>query len=310
MRTEGPKSTSSTWFEEGILEESLTIRMRLKKMVVEKQSEFQHIQVIETAPFGKTLVLDGKTQSTAFDERIYHETLVHPAMLLCDAKSVYIGGGGELATARECLRHPGVEKVVMCDLDGDVVDVCKEYLPEWNGGSTEDPRFELHIGDARAFLVDSPAAYDLVVLDIADPIEAGPAVHLYTKDFYDIVKQKLNPGGVVVTQSGPAGVFNFDECFTAIHKTLEASFGEGKVAAYSTSIPSFGSEWGFNVAVRDGPLRFPSDIDAALSTIKGGPLAHYDAQTHRRMFALPKILRNGLRHEARIITAANPVFMF
>ena len=83
-------------------------------------------------------------------------------------------------------------------------------------------------------------------MDIADPIEAGPAVHLYTQEFYELVAKKLNPGGVLVTQSGPAGLINHTECFGAIHQTLKMAFP--CVVPYSVTIPSFGSDWGFNVA--------------------------------------------------------------
>ena len=94
----------------------------------------------------------------------------------------------------------------MVDLDGDVVDVCKEQLPSWNAGSTEDPRLEVIIGDARAYLLGPDSGlFDVVVLDISDPIEAGPAVHLYTREFYELVARKLTPGGILATQSGPAG---------------------------------------------------------------------------------------------------------
>ena len=108
--------------------------------------------------------------------------MVHPALLLHEApKRIYIGGGGELATARECLKHATVEEVVMVDLDGDVVDVCKKHLPEWNDGSTEDPRLTVHIGDARSYLVEGSDTFDVVVLDISDPIEAGPPSILYKR---------------------------------------------------------------------------------------------------------------------------------
>ena len=312
--------TSHFWFDEEIAEESLTMRMRLEKITHDEQSDFQRVQIIETLPFGKTLVLDGKTQSTEFDEAMYHETLVHPALLWHGSpKRVYIGGGGELATARECLRHASVEEVVMVDVDGMVVDMCKRHLPTWNANSTEDPRFTLKIGDARSYLLsEDSGSFDVVVLDISDPIEAGPAVHLYTKDFYDLVAQKLNPGGVVVTQSGPAGVANFAECFTAIHKTLRASFKH--VAPFSTSIPSFGSDWGFNLAYdQDHPLyaglRDPSYVETLDDQIQqklkdGTTLKHYDAETHSALFSLAKILRQGIQNEDRVITEENPVFMY
>ena len=339
MAEEKPKMTSGFWFDEEILEDSLTIRMRLEKITHDEESEYQRVQIIETTPFGKTLVLDGKTQSALADEFIYHETLVHPALLWHgNPKRVYIGGGGELATARECLRHKSVEEVVMVDLDAKVVEMCKEYMPEWNAGSTNDPRLNLKIGDARAFLLaEDSGTFDVIVLDISDPIEAGPAVHLYTREFYDLVAQKLNPGGVVVTQSGPAGLFNYDECFTAIHKPLKASFNH--VAPFSTSIPSFGSDWGFNLAynhdlsavpaaqnkITFADLKDPAYIASLDAMIRdklssgsssdvptegGGPLKHYDSETHSLLFSLPKKIRNGITAESRVITVDNPVFMY
>ena len=149
-----PTMTSSFWFDEEVTPD-LSMRMRLKTLTFDEQSDFQRVQVIETAEFGKTLVLDGKTQSAKVDEYVYHECLVHPAMLLHgNPKRVYIGGGGELATARECLKHRSVEKVVMVDLDKVVVDICREKLPEWNGGSTDDPR----CARARASLSSSSSS--------------------------------------------------------------------------------------------------------------------------------------------------------
>jgi spermidine synthase len=101
------------------------------------------------------LVLHSRSQSSALDEHIYHETLVHPAMMAHGApKTVFIGGGGEGATAREVLRWKSVEKVVMVDLDEVACKMCQEHLTEWNAGVYDDPRFEIHYKDAYAFLND------------------------------------------------------------------------------------------------------------------------------------------------------------
>ncbi|CAE7941831.1 speE, partial [Symbiodinium sp. KB8] len=154
-------------------------------------------------------------------------------------KSVYIGGGGELATARETLRWKTVEKVVMVDIDEIVVNVCKEQLPEWNDGCVEDPRLEVHYDDAKGFLERYEGKFDVIIMDIADPIE----------EFYDFAISKLNPGGVFVTQSGPGSFLVVDECGTVIHQTLKGAFQH--VAHYAADVPSFGSNWGFNVAYND-----------------------------------------------------------
>ena len=112
-----PEMTSGFWFIEGITP-TLNIQFQLKSITFDSQSEFQRVQVVETADFGKTLVLDCKTQSAKNDEACYHESLVHPSMLLHpNPRHVYIGGGGEFATAREVLRHKSVEKCVMVDID-------------------------------------------------------------------------------------------------------------------------------------------------------------------------------------------------
>lgn len=177
---EAPVMTSAFWFEEFVLP-SLSMKMMMQNISFDQQSTFQRVQVVETQPFGKTLVLDGKTQSAARDEHVYHECLVHPAMLAHpNPKNVYIGGGGEFATAREVLRHKSVELCVMVDIDQVCCEICVEQLPEWSDGCTKDPRLEVHYEDAKAFLEKDDRLYDVIIMDIADPIEAGPGIALYT----------------------------------------------------------------------------------------------------------------------------------
>lgn len=118
----------------------LTLDMSLSAIHHTTISEYQEVQVIDTY-FGRTLVTDGKTQSAEHDEFVYHESLVHPALFWCGIlgndsggknggcsapKTVFIGGGGELATAREVLKHNTIERVVMVDIDPVVIEVCKK----------------------------------------------------------------------------------------------------------------------------------------------------------------------------------------
>ena len=102
--------------------------------------------------YGKQLFLDCMPQSSEADEFIYHEALVHPAMLAHpNPKRILIAGGGEGGTAREVLRHRTVEQLVMVDLDPKLVELSKAHLPYWDGVQ-EDPRFELVQGDAIAWM--------------------------------------------------------------------------------------------------------------------------------------------------------------
>lgn len=274
------------------------------------------MQIIETAAFGRTLVMDDKTQSTEKDEKAYHESLVHPAMMAHGSpKSVFVGGGGEFATTREILRHKSVEKCVMVDIDQVACEMCLEHLPEWADGCFEDPRLEVHYEDALAWLRNYGGKFDVIVMDICDPIEAGPGIALYFQEFYKMcVAEKLNPGGVLVTQSGCCSILNADECFSTINNTLKSAFKH--VYPFHAPVPSFGCDWGFNLAFDecanpDVAGRDPAEIDAQLAEMIGDDkgMQFLDGIAYRGQMHLPKQVRTILAKEARVMTEATPVFM-
>ena len=254
---------SGKWHFE-VVSLDLSMLYRLRDVVFTGQTAYQKVDILQSELFGRCLVLDGKTQSTEFDEHIYHECLVHPAMLSHpDPKSVFIGGGGEGTTLREVLAHRSVQKVTMLDLDKEVVDVCRRFLPQHHQGSFEDPRVNLLHEDARGYLAEINDTYDVMVLDLVDPLEGGPAYLLYTHEFYETASQRLNPGGILVTQSGPAGLINYTECFTPIVRTLSGIFHE--VRPYTVYVPSFITPWGFTMAF-SGPATSLPHIDAFKDT--------------------------------------------
>ncbi|GBG26905.1 Spermidine synthase [Hondaea fermentalgiana] len=310
------------WFKEGLTED-FRVELALQNISFDARSTFQRVQVIETTQFGRTLVMDGQTQSAEADEHIYHESLVHPAMLLHKSpKKVFIGGGGEFATAREVLRHSSVERCVMIDIDEVACDICRKQLPEWNGGAYEDPRFHVKYKDALRWLEDTEETFDVIIMDICDPIEAGPGYKLYTNEFYEYVqKHRLNEGGILVTQSGPGAVYNAQkECFTVIHSTLRSAFDV--VVPYAVDVPSFGCNWGFNLAFKSSDPEadkrdvlnrdveeFNNEIE---KRIKGGMdgMRFLDGLAWRGISGLPKEIRQQCEEEDRVMTIDNPVFMF
>ena len=300
---------SGKWHFE-VVSLDLSMLYRIRDVLYTGQTAYQKVDILQSEEFGRCLVLDGKTQSTEFDEHIYHECLVHPALLSHpDPKSVFIGGGGEGTTLREVLAHRSVEKVTMLDLDKEVVDLCRRFLPQHHQGSFDDPRVELLHQDARGYLAETSDTFDVIVLDLVDPMEGGPAYLLYTREFYRLAAKRLNPGGMLVTQSGPAGLINYTECFTPIAHTLGDLFPQ--VRPYTVYVPSFITPWGFVMAVSDPSTTLPT-VDAfhevsrsRLST----ELRYLDGITCHSLFTLPRYLREGIAFETRTVSDNSPVFM-
>lgn len=301
--------SDGNWHYEHITPDLLQAE-RVDRVVYSARTQFQSMVIQDTACFGRSLVLDDKTQSTELDEFVYHESLVQPAMLAHAApKSVFVAGGGEGATIREVFAHDGVERVVMADIDREVVDACRKYLPGFHRGAFDDPRLELLHVDALAYLQDTSEPFDVAIIDVPDPLEGGPAHVLYTREFYELLRVRLGPGGLFVAQSGPTGPAFYEQCFSAVASTIGSVFDS--VSAYEAFVPSFGSTWGFvvgslghNPAVMEAP-----EVDRLIAERISGPLRHYDGTTHEGMFALPKYLRKAMTDETRVITKANPLFV-
>lgn len=302
--------SSTTWHLEYITP-ALVQAAELRRIVHSGRTRYQQVSVLETVPFGRSLVLDGKTQSSEADEFVYHEGLVQPAMMAHPGpQRVFIAGGGEGATAREMLRHTSVTQVVMVDLDQEVVELCRQHLPNHHRGAFDDPRLQLHHADALAFLEGTQETFDVVVIDASDPLEGGPAYLLYTQEFYRLVRSRLSPGGLMVTQAGPAGPINHTELFTAIRRTMASVFPQ--CFPYRVYVPSFGTTWGFIIGgqeqtpdVADLP---PEEIERRLAARLSSPLRYYDGITHRGLFALPKYLREAFADEERLITVDAPLY--
>lgn len=282
----------------------------LKKVLYSGQSRLQYIEIIHTGSYGKCLVLDGRMQSSETDEFIYHEALVHPAMLTHpEPKDIFIIGGGEGATLREVLRHKSVKRSLMVDIDEEVVEKSKELLPEWHQGSFDDQRVELRFLDARQYLEETEEGFDVIIIDIPEPIEEGPAYLLYTKEFYEIVKRRLKDDGVISLQAGSAAINNLLS-FTAVSRTLREVLPV--VAPYSASVPSYAFPWGFILASkRFDPREITAeDVDRRIAERISGELRYYDGITHQGQFMLPKYLRYELDRQERIIEDNLPLFAF
>ncbi len=257
------------------------------------KTPFQSVGVIRTPVFGKMLILDGDTQSSQNDEKIYHESLVHPAMAgASDRSDVLILGGGEGATLRDVLRHPDVKRCTMVDIDGVVVDLSKKYLPEWADGAFEDPRARVIIGDALAFLKEDTDRYGVIISDLTEPLEDSPSNILFNDAVFRDIKARLAEGGVYVLQASTAGFHNMS-LHAKMARTLRAYYKH--VVSFYTHVPAFDNDWAF-IACSDRidlATLETATVDAYCSRLKGENY-FYDGVTHRRIFSLPLYLRREL----------------
>lgn len=219
---------------------------RSKGVVCSVQTAFQNVLIADTVSYGRALFLDGVLQSSEHDESLYHELLVQPAMLSHPhPRDVLIIGGGEGATLREVLAHRSVKRAVMVDIDETCVELCREHLGPWHQGATQDPRAHLVFTDGRAFVEQDLDFYDVVIIDVVDMLENGPAQRIYTQEFYQHLRKRLRPGGVVVVQGMEFSHVDHVQ-HAALVRTLRTAFSE--VHSYQSHIPSFVAPWGFVLA--------------------------------------------------------------
>jgi len=263
----------------------------IKRVLVDYQSPFQRIQIIEVDSLGKCLIIDGKIQSTEKDEFIYHEALVHPPLLLHPhPRKILVMGVGEGATIRELLKYDSL-KITGVDIDAEMIDFSRKYLEEWHHGAFNHPGVQIVLQDGWDFIQQTEEIFDVIIMDLPEPYPDTPAYRLYTPEFYRLAFDRMSPAGILVTQ-GETTRLGQEEHHFWIKNNLKSVFKH--VYPYQTYIPSYDSSWGFFLAVKNhlNPLLTAESIDRLIKERIKGPLRFYDGQTHLSMFYLPRHLRD------------------
>ena len=281
-------TAGARWFDERLHEEwteqGYTQRFRVDRVVFEQKTEFQELVIFETPAFGRVLALDGVIQTTEGDEFIYHEMLAHvPIIAHGRARRVLIIGGGDGGALREVLRHQGIERAVMVEIDRTVVDLCREHMPGLSDGAFDDPRAELIITDGLEYVAETNERFDVIIVDSTDPI--GPGEVLFTSEFYADCKRCLTDGGVLVTQNG-VPIFQPDEV-TTTHRRLSPIFAD--VGFYVTVVPTYvGGMMTLAWATDDASLRSQSvEVLSERFTAAGLTPRYYTPGVHVGAFQLP-----------------------
>lgn len=271
------------WFTEKQTPQ-LGITCKVRNTLHRERSAFQDIAVLDTEQFGRLLALDGIIQTSEADEFVYHEMIVHVAMCTHPSpRRVMVVGGGDGGTVREVLKHPQVERVELVEIDERVVEVCRELLPGLSS-SLNDPRVRVVIADGIRYMKEAGGEFEVVIVDSTDPI--GPAVGLFSPEFYASVYHRLSPEGIMVAQT-ESPFFNRDlirEVFSAVRGIFPLA------RLYLASIPTYPSGlWSFTLGSKAfDPLEVSPERSAALST------RYYSPEVHRAAFALPGFVRELL----------------
>jgi spermidine synthase len=240
-----------TWFTEKQTEH-FGITARVTKTLHSEQTDFQQLDVVETAEFGNMLLLDGMVMTTEKDEFVYHEMMAHvPLAAHPEPKHVLVVGGGDGGVIREVLKHPSVEAATLVEIDGQVVKYSKKYLPSI-AGALDDPRVDVQVADGFMHIAESEAAYDVIMVDSTEPV--GPAVKLFEKGFYEGIHRALKEDGIFVAQTDNPW-FHADLLRT-VYNDVKEIFTHTDV--YTANIPTYPSGlWTFTIGSKQyRPRRF------------------------------------------------------
>jgi spermidine synthase len=265
--------------------------VRFSRKLFDEVSDFQRIQIFETEPMGRVLILNGCFMVTEHDAFVYHEMLVHPAMrVLSNPLNILVIGGGDGGAVTELVKYSSVESVTLCEIDPMVVESCRNFFPKVSAG-LNDPRVKVIIADGASFVRDSGEQFDLILVDSTDPV--GPGKALFEIPFYEAIKCCLKGDRAAVFQT--EGPFFMPGVFRSAVKDLEKVFGPGAAYPYFATIPCYpGGLWSFTFCsdrfnpteqarVRSGPP--PS-----------GQLSYYTPEIHEAAFAMPVFVKNILEN--------------
>ncbi len=276
---------NESWFTEIFQDQGTAFSLQINRKLHEEQTEFQKLEIYDTATFGNLMVLDGCVMLTARDNFLYHEMMTHPALFTHkNPKNVVIIGGGDCGTLREVLRHPGVEEAWQVEIDERVTRNSEKYFPDLCE-SNEDPRANFFFGDGIQWIRDrAPNSVDLIIVDSTDPV--GPAEGLFATDFYRDCLLALRDGGIVVQQS-ESPLLHADTIIKTIHQDMKkAGFDHVHTLPFPQPVYPTGW-WSCTLGGKDKPLRYFREADAADRPFV---TRYYNEAIHKAALAQPQFM--------------------
>lgn len=269
------------WLKEGQIENA-AMTYKIKETLVRKKTEYQDLAIVDTYSFGRMLLLDGIVQTTIKDEYVYHEMIAHiPLFTHPNPKKVLVVGGGDGGAIREVLKHPSVEKAVLCEIDKEVINECKRFLPEISC-ALDDARCEIFVGDGIKYVHEHKNEFDVIIVDSTDPF--GAAEGLFGGSFYKEIYDCLTEDGIFIAQTETP--FYLPEVVRRVYNDANAVFPITKL--FMAGIPTYPSGfWSFTVGSKKHD---PETAD--LSNSIDIDTKYYTKKLHKACFVLPKFVEN------------------
>ncbi len=276
------------WFNEKHTDD-VQFSIKVKCQLAYFESEFQRIDVFDSYEFGRILALDGFLMVTEKDEFIYHDMITHvPMAVNPDIKNVLVIGAGDGGVIRELTKYGSIETIEMVEIDKQVVEVCKQYLPQ-TACKLDDSRVKIYYTDGLKYIRTKVDEYDLIIVDSTDPF--GPGEALFTKEFYGNCYKALKKDGILVNQHESPFYPNDSLAMQKAHRQIRSQFPISQV--YQAHIPTYPSgHWLFGFASKKyDAIR---DLKADYWNSLGLVTKYYNTDLHTGTFMLPNYVKELL----------------
>lgn len=272
------------WLKEMQLENT-AMTYKIKETLVRKKTKYQDLAIVDTVDFGRMLVLDGIVQTTIRDEFVYHEMITHiPLFSHPEPKKVLVIGGGDGGVIREILKHPSVEKAILCEIDEDVIIECKKYLPEISCG-LNDPKCEVFVGDGIKYVKEHKNEFDVIIVDSTDPFSIAEG--LFGGNFYKDIYEALTEDGMFIAQTETP--FFLPDVVKKVVDDAKKIYPITKL--FMAGIPTYpGGYWSFTI----GSKKYdPSQADTSKVKLEG--CRYYTPELHKACFVLPQYIKDLIK---------------
>ena len=273
------------WYTE-MHSDDVQFSIRVDKQLYTAHTEFQRIDVMTSKEFGTFMTLDGLMMVAEKDEFIYHDMIVHPALAVNpNINEVLVIGGGDGGAVRELLRYKMIEHIDLAEIDAEVVEISKKYLP-FTAQGLDDARVSVHYVDGLRFVRGAENKYDLIIVDSTDPF--GPGEGLFTREFYGNCYRALNQNGILINQHESPYYKTYADSFKRAHERIKGFFPVHMV--YQAHIPTYPSgHWLFGFASKKFHPVY--DLDEEKWNSFGIKTKYYNTQLHLGSFMLPNYVK-------------------